>query len=122
MLAQEMKRQAPAATGQLRESIEVRKASKFSFTIGARAPHAKFVEQGRSAGATAPPLRGTRFRRWLSSKGIGPRWQFAVARSIGRKGIPPRPFQQRAFELLQGKMFRELIKDFQKLVSRTRGR
>lgn len=122
LLAQEMRRQAPTATGQLRASIETRKVARLAYTVGARVPYIKWVEEGRSAGSTPPPLRGRRFRTWLTLKGIPRRKWYAVARSIGRKGIPPRPFQQRAFELLQRRMFRDMIRDFQKLVRRTRGR
>lgn len=122
LLASEMQRQAPVATGELRNKIEVRKATKFSYTVGSRARHTKFVEKGRTPGSRPPPLRGRRFRQWLTLKGIPKRKWYAVARSIGRKGIVARPFQQRAFEVVQRQMFRELIRDFRKLLRRTSGR
>ncbi len=87
VLKREMTKLAPIASGKLKASIEARKSGRFSFTIGARADHARWVQAGRLAGSTPPPLRGRRFRQWLQLKGIPKRKWWAVARAIGRRGI-----------------------------------
>lgn len=50
--------------------------------------HAKFVENGRRAGARMPPLKA--IREWLIRRGANPGLAFPVARAIAIRGIRAR--------------------------------
>jgi hypothetical protein len=64
------------------------------------------IEFGRRAGTRMPPMRSILL--WIRRKGITPRdgislnqLAFLIARSIARRGIPARPFIERAIERTQ---------------------
>lgn len=64
------------------------------------------IEFGRAANRRRPPIRSILL--WLRNKGITPRdgislnqLAFLIARSIGIRGIPARPFIERALERTQ---------------------
>jgi hypothetical protein len=52
-------------------------------------PHAVFVERGRRPGATPPPIAP--IRAWAVRHGMAPGAAYAIAKNIGRRGIPARP-------------------------------
>jgi len=54
-----------------------------------------FVDKGRKAKATPPPVAP--ILKWMKEKGIGNDLgiAFAISKSIGKKGIQPRPFISR---------------------------
>lgn len=47
----------------------------------------EFVDKGRKPGSKLPPKAP--ILRWLRAKGLDPKLQFVVRRSIAKKGIPP---------------------------------
>jgi hypothetical protein len=109
---------APVFVGELAGGIFVegpkadRTPSGFvvSSSIIAAAPHALVVEEGRTAGATFPPLAVIRHwvARLVARSKLDVAWTgldgedaidraaYVIAVSIHRKGIPPRKFMKRA--------------------------
>lgn len=89
----------PIATGDYRRSwswiklagiAKGRKPTPIA-AVGSRVKHSIFVEAGRRAGARPPPVYA--IERWMEVKGIsgGRSRAFAIARSIARRGIRPKP-------------------------------
>lgn len=84
----------------------------------------KYIENGRRAGAKMPPVSA--IENWIKVKQILPRpitlksgktviptipqLSFLIARSIGRRGIPPKPLFKNSFEAAK-KQFIQVIKD-----------
>ena len=84
----------------------------------------KYIENGRRAGAKMPPLEV--IEKWIDVKQIKPhsmtlksgktviptppQLPFLIARSIGRRGIPPKPLFKNSFEAAK-KQFIQVIKD-----------
>lgn len=84
----------------------------------------KYIENGRRAGAKMPPLEV--IEKWIDVKQIHPhsmtlksgktvipappKLPFLIARSIGRRGIPPKPLFKNSFEAAK-KQFIQVIKD-----------
>jgi hypothetical protein len=52
------------------------------------APHAAVIEYGRRPGSRMPPVEA--IRGWARRKGLPKGVAFLIARSIARKGIPPK--------------------------------
>lgn len=84
----------------------------------------KYIENGRRAGAKMPPVSA--IENWINVKQIVPhsmtlksgktviptipQLSFLIARSIGRRGIPPKPLFKKSFEAAK-KQFIQVIKD-----------
>ena len=84
----------------------------------------KYIENGRRAGAKMPPLDV--IEKWIDVKQIKPhsmtlksgktviptppQLPFLIARSIGQRGIPPKPLFKKSFEAAK-KQFIQVIKD-----------
>lgn len=84
----------------------------------------KYIENGRRAGAKMPPVSA--IENWIKVKQIIPhsmtlksgkmviptipQLSFLIARSIGRRGIPPKPLFKKSFEAAK-KQFIQVIKD-----------
>ena len=84
----------------------------------------KYIENGRRAGAKMPPLDV--IEKWIDVKQIDPhpmtlksgktviptppQLPFLIARSIGRRGIAPKPLFKNSFEAAK-KQFIQVIKD-----------
>ena len=84
----------------------------------------KYIENGRRAGAKMPPLEV--IEKWIDVKQIKPhsmtlksgktviptppQLPFLIARSIGQRGIPPKPLFKNSFEAAK-KQFIQVIKD-----------
>ena len=84
----------------------------------------KYIENGRRAGAKMPPLEV--IEKWIDVKEIKshsmtlksgktvvptiPQLSFLIARSIGRRGIPPKPLFKNSFEAAK-QQFIQVIKD-----------
>lgn len=66
-----------------------------SYTIGMPL-YAIFIEKGRKANSKMPP--SSALTGWLEAKGIPLDAAFNIARSIGKKGIVPRPFIDKSFD------------------------
>lgn len=61
----------------------------------ASSKYAIWVHEGRRPGSKQPPTEA--IRQWLHDKGGDEDMAFVVARSIGRRGIRPSKFLERAF-------------------------
>lgn len=86
---------APKDTGRLAGSITFAitgSGANLTSKIGPSVAYGLPVEKGRAAGKM-PPVAA--LMGWASRKGIDP---YALAKSIARKGIKPKPFMQPAFE------------------------
>lgn len=70
------------------------------------AEHGKFVESGRKPNSLPPPVSA--LTPWLAIRGIPQSAGFAVARSIGKKGIPPVPFFETSVESGREKLIADL--------------
>ena len=84
----------------------------------------KYIENGRRAGAKMPPLEV--IEKWIDVKQIKPhsmalksgktviptppKLPFLIARSIGRRGIPPKPLFKKSFEAAK-QQFMQVIED-----------
>lgn len=84
----------------------------------------KYIENGRRAGAKMPPVSA--IENWINVKQIIPhemtlksgktviptipQLSFLIARSIGRRGIPPKPLFKNSFEAAK-QQFMQVIKD-----------
>ena len=84
----------------------------------------KYIENGRRAGAKMPPVSA--IENWIKVKQIIPhsmtlksgktviptipQLSFLIARSIGRRGIPPKPLFKKSFEAAK-QQFIQVIKD-----------
>ena len=84
----------------------------------------KYIENGRRAGSKMPPLDV--IEKWIDVKQIKPhsmtlksgktviptppQLPFLIARSIGRRGIPPKPLFKNSFEAAK-QQFIQVIKD-----------
>ena len=84
----------------------------------------KYIENGRRSGAKMPPLEV--IEKWIDVKEIHPhpmtlksgktvipkppQLPFLIARSIGRRGIPPKPLFKKSFEAAK-QQFIQVIKD-----------
>ena len=84
----------------------------------------KYIENGRRAGAKMPPVSA--IENWVKVKQIIPhsmtlnsgktvvptipQLSFLIARSIGRRGIPPKPLFKNSFEAAK-QQFIQVIKD-----------
>jgi len=120
MLLREMKRRVPVSSGDLKKALRIRTPSKFEHIVGAdsRNRYAHVVEAGRKAGAKAPPLSSRRLQRWLRQHNIPKNEWYAVARSIGQKGILARPFMAESLQAVGDKMFKELVVRVQRAMKR----
>lgn len=73
----------------LANSVNATPIGPLEARAGPNVAYARFVEDGRRAGATPPPIQP--IRDWLAVRGIDGN-PYAIARSIGRKGIAAKPF------------------------------
>lgn len=102
------KRYVPVDTGHLRRSITSESrpvAGGVRAVAGTNVPYAEAVEKGRRAGAAMPP--GDVLTGWLRRKGIDPSAEFVIRRAIGRRGIPAKPYLDRAFAELKPRIAAE---------------
>jgi hypothetical protein len=80
------------ASGDLLESVTVSSmrasTDMVEVTVGSSSPYASIVEEGRRAGAKAPPVES--ILDWMVMKGLEPdaRGAYLIARKISRDGIP----------------------------------
>jgi len=113
------KRNAPVDTGRLRASItnavDTSDLPRFA-TVGTNVIYARAVHEGRRPGSQPPTAGGIAL--WARRHGnINP---YAVARSIKRRGIKPRPFLRTAFEENLGRIrgfFQAAGRDIERLWS-----
>ena len=80
-------------TGRTRQSMAVLEQDDNSRTVGPGTDYAPYIEFGRRPGKMPPP---DALLPWMSRHGIPAEAVFAVARSIGQRGIPERPFMRPA--------------------------
>jgi hypothetical protein len=77
------------------------------------------VERGRAAGKPAPPRAA--LRGWARRHGIPDSALFVLARAIGRRGIPPRPYLVPAFDKNVDRIQRLFAAAGQRVVARIAG-
>lgn len=103
------KRRVPTDTHNLQRSIthEVETGQEgIVGRAGTNVEYAEAVEFGRRAGAAPPPSNA--LLGWMRRKGIDESLAFVIARSIGRKGIAPRPYMKPGYDVNKLKINREL--------------
>ena len=121
LVEREAKRLAPVWRGQLRRSITSKTTVSpmaVTTTVGTNVTYARAVEFGRRAGATQPPSGP--IAAWLASKGIDAP-AYVVARAIGQRGIPARPFLRKAFDALMARIQGEFRKVPAAVIARLKG-
>lgn len=107
--------------GSITAVLDTRPVPLFT-TVGTNKPHAIYVHEGRRAGGKMPPIDA--IAEWVSQKkllnrgGKGKRLApdsvrvrtaaFLIARSIARKGIPPKPFLKDALLASQSEIKAEI--------------
>lgn len=99
----------PKDTRNLMESIKTRMEPSPTGLLGtvySDSPYALAVHEGRRRGAKMPPPSA--LEGWLGRHGLDVRLAFVIARAIGRRGIPPRPFLRQALEDSRGAIDRNL--------------
>lgn len=107
-VAVEARRRAPSgATGELQDSITVKKGPRGSVTIEATAPHAGFVHQGtgpqhqpNARPPYFPKLRRRGLILWSESKSVNP---YQVAHGIAANGTPANPFMEESLAKVLGR-------------------
>lgn len=109
---------APVWTGNLRRSILGRVVSPTLGTVGTNVPYARPVNFGRRAGAAMPPVAA--ITPWVTSHGMPAEAAFPVARAIGRRGIPAKPFLTGTFERMKGQIVAEFRAVLPRVVARLR--
>lgn len=107
----------PEFTGALRESfVEVNQRSfssgaAFTFYFGSYLPYLRAQDEGRKAGAKAPPSE--ELEAWCFAKGLGRKAAWIVAQKIGEKGYPGKhffePLLQRATYILQEELMKAIV-------------
>jgi hypothetical protein len=103
---------APKDTGRLAGSI-THNISGLTSKIGPSVQYGLYVEKGRGAGKPMPPEGA--IAGWAARKGIP---LFVLRRSIGRKGIKPRPYMVPAFNSNVGRVTALFMKIGVKVVAR----
>lgn len=96
--AEDLRRQVPRASGSLYDSVEgdlKTRGDVLSIEISAN-ESLGYIERGRKPNGVPPPTGA--IAAWLQDIGKDPKLAFVVARSIGKKGIPPRPHVKRTIE------------------------
>jgi phage gpG-like protein len=113
---------APVDTGRLRNSIahEVT-ASGQSVTgrTGTNVQYGPVVEYGRAAGSAMPPAGA--LSGWMSRHGIEASAEFAIRRSIARRGIRKRPYLKPALDKNRAAISREMDTILRKIAERLAG-
>lgn len=97
-----IKEAGAVASSQLLNSVTISsmQASTDSavMTVGSSSPYAAYVEYGRRAGSKPPPMQA--IFEWMTMKGMEAdhRAAYAIAKKIGKDGIPPKRVFQRGVE------------------------
>jgi len=95
-VAGQARRNAPASSGNLRDSIVVRQSRsgggqfQSGWDVVAEAPYAIYVHEGRRAGSRMPP--SAPIAAWMRREGIDPSAEFPIRRAIAQRRIEGRPF------------------------------
>ena len=88
-LGKELAKAGKDASGNLKRSLDYKvKATGFgtSYTLQILAEdYLKYVDEGRRAGAKQPPIQA--IKDWVQIKGLPEGIEFAIAKSISKKGI-----------------------------------
>lgn len=119
-IEQDAKRIVPTDTHYLQKSLshEVEThGNDITGRAGSNVVYAPVVEFGRSAGAPMPPFNDA-FRLWMQHKGIPLEVQFAVRRSIARRGTRPRPYLKPALEKNRPAITREMTAVLKRISNR----
>lgn len=108
------RRQGILDRGGFQRGLRVVAKGRDSITLYNTAPHARFVEGGRRAGARMPPKAP--ILAWVLRRGMPASAWWPVARKIAERGIKPRrvltqpTFQRRMRKLMRDNALRSLNK------------
>ena len=94
----EARQHAPKDTGALARSI-THEAHPLTARVYSPLQYAPVMEEGRRAGAAAPPAAA--LLGWMRRHGLGGVPPFVIARAIGRRGIKGRFFMRRAMQTVE---------------------
>ena len=103
-------------TGQLKNSITIRKNQKGRRRVGTNTGYGLYVEYGRPAGKRPPKdviLRWVNRKLGLKGK-VAEGVAFVVAKAIGQRGTAARPFLRPALERAKTKLLYEMKKQLVK--------
>lgn len=106
--AREIRRLAPKAFSTLTLSVQASQIGLLEWRAGPNVAYARYVEDGRRPGAIPPPHSA--IADWIRVRGIVARdclqdeLPGVIARSIGRRGIEPRPFVRPAAPFVQRRL------------------
>lgn len=104
MAAGEIQRQISdldlVATRALLRSVAVRRVQPWRWEVGPTVAYAIYADQGRRPGRQ-PPVAA--IAAWMRAKGLGDwrRGAWAIARAIAQRGVRPRRYMQRAYEIVR---------------------
>jgi hypothetical protein len=98
LIERELKEKVPKASGKLHATIgyEVNQTGSVMELIVSADEVIKYIEGGRRPGKM-PPVKA--IRDWCVVKGIPTRAAYPIARSIGEKGIKPRPIIEQTIRM-----------------------
>lgn len=99
------KQNAPVDTGRLRADIAV-SVEGMRVSIFNTVNYAPFVHFGTAVGHFPPP---DALATWASRHGMAG-MEFVIARGISRRGLPPRPYLQQAFQTHK-REYEEMVKN-----------
>lgn len=98
LVARSAKHNAPKASSQLTNSIQVKRAGALKAEVFAGSEYGAEVELGRKPNSPMPSIQS--IKDWIKTKSIETNninsAAFLIARSIGKKGIKPQPFMEDA--------------------------
>ena len=107
-VARTAKRGAPKAFSNLANSIRAQRIGALNYQVATGMNYGRSVEEGRLPGKQPGVSNGlmewVKFRTGLSGRPLD-RATFAIARSIGRRGIRPQPYMQPAADASRSRLF-----------------
>jgi len=94
-LVNEAKKNAPVASGHLRQDIDIIEREDNTITVGTNLKYASFVEFGTDP--HYPPIEP--LKKWVRRKlGVEEDVAYAVQQKIGQEGTEPQPYMRDAIE------------------------
>ena len=115
-LGNELRKADKDASGNLLRSLDsrvIKTGFGTSYTLKILAEgYLKYVDEGRRAGSTPPPVLGAKgkpLRDWVRIKGMEPGAVWAIAKGIGENGIEPTNVIKKSLDKVQSNIkFRRL--------------
>ncbi len=112
-LGRELKAAGKDATGDLLRSLDskvIKTGFGTSYTLKILAEdYLKFVDEGRRAGATPPPVKA--IREWVKVKGLKEGLEYPIAKKIGEEGIKPTDVIKKSLDKVQSNISYRRLED-----------